>query len=1213
MIRVHKSLTGRLAVASALLLVAACSGGSGSRSSRTSPVFAVEEISLAEGAIWRINRPIDITFTDQVDFATVNLNSINIIAAGGESATGSFSLRSDGRTVRFSPTCPSQEDFSDAGLKPDTAYSLRVAGGSNGGVTVLSTSGDGVDESLSIGFATPDSFEPLALFIDTVAGPPSVRVRNRGAVGTDEMAATYLALSSVLETGEIVEERVYYSWNSSDQEARLEPSPLLADGTDDQLIPLNLYSEVETQVAVVMYVDQPVNPSAVNISDSIVSLEYEDGGGNWTRMTSSVELVANCTETGAIIQLTPSGILPQGTGLRVNLRQGFQDLTGDPTIVDTSNFARMTSSTADNPVDGSGDDARSSDELLVDFALSGASPDSYEDLSFIDLAPGTGIPTGNPYADWGGGELQASFDFGGTGGPGGDFSWHIDSGTVILDSTTDVITGGPNGDPTSTQTVVNGVVDVKDLLIANGATLIVQGPNPLTILASGNVTINGTLSVNGTSSSGVGTLNTTFQPEPGGAGQAGGGAGGTGSYLTNQSTPRGGPGFGAFQASGLGGEGGETGYSTGVKSNRRGAGGGGGAFGPNVVFPWDENDSGNPDFNSDPAMLCQTLIGLDGEPGFDGGPEGTGAESQSERARGGQLGPAPFYDANPNNNFLGTKIREVVVFADGEPVDPPPQQLVIGELTGLWAGAGGGAGGDAVESASFPLVPFNQGGDEKGAGGGGGAGGLMIMAVGDITIGANGRISADGGAGGGGENTNFFDRVGGGSGGGSGGHIVISTAGTLRINSPVPGSAVGTRWYNDDVNNLDRERAITALGGQGGAGQDNRGGNNSVSQVSWRCDAIPFEAFADQNTSDIRALPPIEVDCFRALNGVGNGAFNVWEDPDNQALAGAGGDGSPGIIQIHVDDPATDITFANIGGVWGTGADVTKFFAPPPHGWNSPAGVEVFGDTTSVIIPPDRLLPFFGQESSSRSKWIPLGLARENEGDVPVELQFSGLAAGVVAQDGDMVDLGAPLTGPTALTGTTTAAPFVTGDSQTTMVLSAADLTGANEVYLRNPNLLRQCTILLEEAGNEAANFARYDIASATYDLADNRIILDVAGGTALALTDVATVDTLVSLERRDFSVVTEFEQDFLPAESSIQIQFQATVADNEGNPSEAAGAASDLVSDINDLNSGGAQEGEWDFIRFQVTFDLDAANSGANLAEVPRPALSFLRIPFGF
>ncbi len=85
---------------------------------------------------------------------------------------------------------------------------------------------------------------------------------------------------------------------------------------------------------------------------------------------------------------------------------------------------------------------------------------------------------------------------------------------------------------------------------------------------------------------------------------------------------------------------------------------------------------------------------------------------------------------------------------------------------------GGGGGGDAIPSVTFPSIPFGPSSDEKGAGGGGG-GGLGILISSYIGIGPTGHIRADGGNGGAGENTFFFNRVGGGSGGGSGGSIVL--------------------------------------------------------------------------------------------------------------------------------------------------------------------------------------------------------------------------------------------------------------------------------------------------------------------------------------------------------------------------------------------------------------------------------------------------------
>ena len=45
----------------------------------------------------------------------------------------------------------------------------------------------------------------------------------------------------------------------------------------------------------------------------------------------------------------------------------------------------------------------------------------------------------------------------------------------------------------------------------------------------------------------------------------------------------------------------------------------------------------------------------------------------------------------------------------------------------------------------------------------------------------------------------------------------------------------------------------------------------------------------------------------------------------------------------------------------------------------------------------------------------------------------------------------------------------------------------------------------------------------------------------------------------------------------------------------------------MTDLN-----ESAWDWIRFEVEFDLDTQGDGVNL-DTPRPALEHLRLPFRF
>src|SRR6185503_989534 len=115
------------------------------------------------------------------------------------------------------------------------------------------------------------------------------------------------------------------------------------------------------------------------------------------------------------------------------------------------------------------------------YEFGGDSPLSFQDSSALFDAPP---------ADWGEGRLSAAFSFDGTGGPNGDFDWVVRSGErIFFDTTSTPIVGGPNGVPTTTVTALNGVVDVRNLVIQAGAEIRVQGPNPLRINATGEVRI----------------------------------------------------------------------------------------------------------------------------------------------------------------------------------------------------------------------------------------------------------------------------------------------------------------------------------------------------------------------------------------------------------------------------------------------------------------------------------------------------------------------------------------------------------------------------------------------------------------------------------------------------------------------------------------------------------------------------------------------------
>jgi len=449
--------------------------------------------------------------------------------------------------------------------------------------------------------------------------------------------------------------------------------------------------------------------------------------------------------------------------------------------------------------------------------------------------------------------------------PSSQFDWTIATGEVLTFNTvSQTIVSTP---PQFVQTAVNGFVDVRNFTIEQGGLLVVQGPNPMVLCASGQVTLDGKLVVNGGNNPGVLSLNSTNLPEPGAPGQGGGGKGGTGSPLTTMSSPRGGDGFGAFGSPSGGGQGGETGWSLSpATAERRGAGGGGGALGRNQTT-----------FLIGVGPLDQSRIGLDGEAGFSNKSADNGALSGPGPAFGGAVGSRPFADPSQRNDFFGTMIVSV---GGGS-----AEQRIHGELRTPWAGAGGGAGGDANRpklSSTFPGA-WSINGDEKGAGGGGGGGSIRILSLGPIVFGPQGEVTANGGNGGGGENTLFLNRVGGGSGGGSGGHIILETAAHIDLSQVLGG-------------------ALRARGGQGGAGSVDKGGATvgtlgGSNQTQPRDDACPD----GYPTSGPNA-------CLGHIDG-------------------AGGDGGPGIIQLHTPRGLRDIDT----GLGRTLADVSE---PRPLCWD---------------------------------------------------------------------------------------------------------------------------------------------------------------------------------------------------------------------------------------------------------------------------------------
>ncbi|MFT4542498.1 MAG: hypothetical protein ACI841_000785 [Planctomycetota bacterium] len=1226
-------------VAVALAFLTACGGSSAGVGGRPISSFKVEEISVNNGDVWRLNQPIDIRFTADVDFETVNLNTVQIVKLDGAPVTGSFSLLADARTVRFAGSCPTSAGAADAGFSVGSEFLLNIVGSAAGAGSLRSTAGDELDESRSVRFSTPAAGDESALFLDLVPGPPRVRVRGRDGIDSDDPVATYL------ELGGDDSQRVYFAWDAVAAEARLHASELLPQGGSEQSsVPLNLYSLLDTRIAIVVELNQAVAPGADNINSGLIGLEtLSEGSSSWVALQSSVELVYNCTETGAQVRVTPVGILPQAAGLRVNLRQGLRDLTGNSSFLDQSSFAVMQTIESDNPIpDDVGVQSKiGADELLESFVLGGDEQDSLEDRQ---------ASFSTPHASWGEGRLEAAFDFEGTGGPGGDFDWHIpEDTTLVLDTTSSSIFGGPNGTIVTSQTVINGVFDVRDLYLPQSSSIRVQGPNTCTILASGKVELYGHLSLRGASSNGVNNINSTTLPELGAPGQAGGGRGGTGSYFTNQNTPRGGRGFGAFNQSGGGGEGGESCFRAGGTDRRRAAGGGGGRLGKDVMYRW--NQSYSPDTGLDPLpasaqiewppaqvhpgvdwVFCQELLGLDAEAGRMGGPEGYGAESQGVRAAGGAIGPSPFLDERSDNDFLGLMV-----------VDPGPNQfLVRGELDRIWAGAGGGGGGDASNGNTYPQNPFAPTGDERGAGGGGGAGGLQIYAVGEIIIGSpdmtqySGGIDARGGNGANGERVFSQGPVGGGSGGGSGGHIVISSAKSITINGHARGHALDSslrgRWYNEPDDGHS-QRIISLNGGQGGAGQLDRGGADVEGPTPPRCDCIPYEVFPQGLDPSLEMWPyPLgaigngdsdsyDFSCFRPQAGVGfsldPGSDRMfWEanDPDNQASPAAGGDGSPGILQLHVTDPVNNLIFTNCerlddtgvlpigdGRNYGDGRDVTQAVAPPPIGWH---------DLDDV----DYMVPFFGVNSTSQSRWIPLGAADASPEATGISYQFRGtdLADGSILVDGLDVLHEPPILGPVALDSGVRFADELTRES---VIFDASGLTGTDELYRRNPALMRQFTLTVSDAG-AIADSVQLEVVTASYDPSLDEVQLFLSAGSIIELENVDDTALRFEVIPHMFRVRTSGTLDQVSDNAGVRVTFSGTWLTDDAQPDEIY--ASTFTTDIRDLDDplhpirGSVP---YDFFRFRVFFTLNSTNNPSFVLSpsTPRPSIEYLRIPFEF
>jgi hypothetical protein len=275
-----------------------------------------------------------------------------------------------------------------------------------------------------------------------------------------------------------------------------------------------------------------------------------------------VTLLSN-TDDGAVVQLSPVGVLPIGTELSVMQRNTFTSLAGSSAVnadpadpkAPLGSVELMTVTTAEPLAgpDAAVDDVF--DESFVDQVFRDPQPVSTSPLAeWAEAQQGTDIGDGGLRAATGVSETAMLGDFLPTTPGGFKFnkawqrtipSWQggadpeknpefvldmaqADYRVVLLDTDAQnfPLSGGFTPGVTQPTTVFGGHFVFRDFIIPQGVHVIVRGTNPLRITATGRVEIHGMLDVRGTDGLSDDTFDSGFLPVPGGPAGPGAGRGG---------------------------------------------------------------------------------------------------------------------------------------------------------------------------------------------------------------------------------------------------------------------------------------------------------------------------------------------------------------------------------------------------------------------------------------------------------------------------------------------------------------------------------------------------------------------------------------------------------------------------------------------------------------------------------------------------------------
>lgn len=1206
-----------LALSLCTLLTLNSCGGSGTAGGRaqSSGNFLLESTNLKEGAVWQINRLIELKFNNAVDMDTVHFGTIMFQSEqAAYPVTGSFEVdENDDSLVYFRPTCPTSAGNSNGGFLPGgVEYTMTLPAHQRYGATVIRDQfGRPLNKGVVRTFVTPNTTGG-SLFVDYVDGPPALR----SGVGVE--------------------------WPSG----------------------LNFMHD---QSAVIRFhFNQAIDARPGNLNNDFLHVLFAEGEmgspdeNNYpdeNRLPGQLVLERNCAKDGAVVALEIAGILPPNRKLQAVIKRSFTDISGQSNRADLLPRPHQTPTLAEALQWSQTDWSKT--------AVADEAQEFFHQTIGLDLSD----PLPLPLADIERGYVQAGLGF-----PGDfttkDFVW-ADGDLEIRTTSTAFVTDSNN----VVHTLRNGVLNCRNFHVAANSVIRGVGNNPLVIYASGDVGLDGVIDVSGHHAVWPTGLGSPRRAEGGAFGECGGGRGGTSSQETSRETWRGSTGEGAWGFAGGGGQGGEGGinqeqYVHNLNNTKElacntSAGGGGGTFSLTenvaIYWPrWEESDrmpaidrnfdmDHNLSWNSatDPRLpgtrFAYTVRG--GEAGVRGSSWGNG-ETDAARphgvygmedletdliwdpitgesydghkepnggplhvrfsqawndpvnqpnpfsndvnggqtlavdgvntyprmlghptrgADGGLAGPSIFSnDGTVANDFWGVRVNN-----DGS--------ITKGELLTPWAGSGGGASGDMVlyergDDGDAPLVdsfpdPAFPNGTitvyRKGAPGGGGGGQIMLLALGDIVIGSAAQVLAKGGNGIGGESLGWTRRQVSGSGGGSGGHIIIGTASKLDLSAVdiTDGSQGGDRdWtiQNSDYYELPVtgyfSEVFLAVGGRRG----------------W--------AMSEINRTD--------------LDGDGQ---TEWDGNDTYA-PGRGGAGGNGVVQIHVSNPAQDILWPPA-----VNEEIKNYL----HHGNvdaNPADVDRVEEILRIFAAPKpyALAPTFAAQSMIRSKWIDTGLAEirqpatasgidyPNYADPVIGLRGIDPTTGLVETDAGMVrDL------LEVCSGAAKNAQFFDYEVR---LPNASQLLAQQVHLLYQPRLLHGFVFLPDRNRSQGRTIVG---ASYRQDTDTLTLLTDPNDGVV-----VQGVGANWALQPHFFRISTAGLMNSLPEETSLRIQFQGAeqTAPGSNEPGEPFPAASLWTSDLSLLEG-------YRFIRYQITFNLDAQNQGLDLA-TPRPTLHNFKLP---